>query len=1096
MQKNRNLESEQSFQVKLTGQNQRSYLDVALKVDSTVLSLDNEEQVSSQIHNSTLANKQQKSRVLNKSQNKHSICNQLSENQYYQNEKRNSLEQSLDCEQYNKTMNLNHENLINEQSILTKQSQSNNILLKADQKLDIKSIIEKIKPLFLNFINKYTLFGRQKHLADQSRKLIDDFSDKFNYQKQINNNSILFFIVKQTKKVLIIFEQLFIKILEKVPLFNPENKLRIFINGLIVLYNCFFLMTISFTLFFYADFGEYHNLFNYIAIVAWIFEMLLQMNTATYHDGDFITDRKAIFRIYLKEYFIFEIFPLIFEGKSSENAAINILLHLPLLLKLKGMSIILVKLEFLILQHLRKPYIIQIFKQLLSILLLIHLMACSYAFFGYFEKDYLKIPYNWIDQSKLQQISNDWWSTYFEAQLWAFYTMSNSYSSSIFSEYEYAFTSFWMLISSVLFAYNITTLGNILQDINSAQENYKKDLNLLNRYMKRKKIDIELQREMNSYFVRQYEQDSSTQFEAEKEALKKLNINMRNKLIAESNKHILKQFSFFNIFSQQTLQNIYQIMEEKIYSEGEVIQTFDQNTTDHFLYLILKGSGNAIQILSGIDLFNYFFIVQVIQTSSESSLTDSLQQFQKKTVNSGGLKNESKFLELKNSKVICNLKEGNMFGECEFFSKAVLPYFVQTCQKVFVIKISSNKFQEVVKYNKNDYQKFMELQSRIQFNNEINLINSMCLICKGKDHQFLNCHQSHLFVSNSFIIPKFNFSAFQERKFYNRLKKKFQRYIIEIVSKQFDSNIEEEDEEESQSSMSAAKKDEETSIFKLPSQQVASQNSCNYKLSKEEAKSELSSSTDSKLDNQYFDRMQEDILNQIKYVIENLNCKRRSIRQNISSKKQKKKNDSHKEVSMQSYDKFDQPLKNEKPQSNCLDDKNSNNNSQNNLGDLFPTQKLIYQIPQSQNQIQQNKSSNQIPSLQKIGRSIQFINQPQKQESIQELDKLKNLQETQIKNDQIQNSIAKANSLIPQKSNLQQIKQALIMYRNQESINQNNLIEEYLHTKQWNGSVTYWNFDKLHNFIYYYPQYNFKNVIKNPLKNREKWKTTILLKKK
>ncbi|EAS07084.2 cyclic nucleotide-binding domain protein (macronuclear) [Tetrahymena thermophila SB210] len=838
-------------------------------------------------------------------------------------------------------------------------------------------------------------------------------------------------------------------------------------------------MTISLTIFFQAEFGEYHNLFNYIAIVAWVSEMLLQMNTATYHDGDFITDRKIIFRIYLKEYFLFEILPLIFEGKSSKNEAINILLHLPLLLKLKGMSIILIKLEFLILQHLRKPYIIQICKQLLSILLLIHLMACSYSLFGQFEKQYLHIPYNWIDQSKLQQSSSDWWSKYFEAQLWAFYTMSNSYSSSIFSEYEYAFTSFWMLISSVLFAYNIATIGNILQDINSAQENYKKDLNLLNRYMKRKKIDIELQREMNSYFVKQYEQDSSMQFEAEKEALKKLNINMRNKLIVESNKHILKQFSFFNIFSQQTLQNIYQIMEEKIYSEGEVIQTFEQNTTDHFLYLILKGS------------------VQVIQTSSESSLTDSLMQYEKKVVNSRGQNDESKFLKLKNSKVVCKLKEGNMFGECEFFSNAALPYFIQTCQKVFVIKISSNKFYEVVKKDKNDYQKFMELKSRISFNNQINLINSMCLICKGKDHQFINCNQTHLFVSHSFIIPKYSYSAIQERKYYDRSKKKYQRCIIEIISKQFDSNIEEEEENEYESSASVVKKDDETSIYKIPSQQPPSQNSCQYKHSKEEINSEQSSPTDSKLDNQLIEKVQEDILNQIKFVMANLrsNNKRRA-HQNVIHNTQQKNDDSCQDIKLQSNEKFDLPIKNEKRSSYYLDDKHQFTSSQNNLGDLFPTQRIVHQIPNSQIQTNNNKSSNFIPSLQMIGRSIQIINQPQKQESILEIDRLKNFQESQVKNEQIQNSLIKTNSLGPQKSNIQQqIRQALGMYRNQESINQNNLIEEYLLTKQWNGSATYWNFDKLHNFIYFYPQHNFQNVLKCPKKTIEK-RLTIMIKKK
>lgn len=73
------------------------------------------------------------------------------------------------------------------------------------------------------------------------------------------------------------------------------------------------------------------------------------MNTACYHDNHFVTDRAVIMKIYLKEYLFFEILPLLFEGKKSSHPAINILLHLPLLLKIKGMSIIIEKLEFYIL---------------------------------------------------------------------------------------------------------------------------------------------------------------------------------------------------------------------------------------------------------------------------------------------------------------------------------------------------------------------------------------------------------------------------------------------------------------------------------------------------------------------------------------------------------------------------------------------------------------------------------------------------------------------------------------------------------------------------------------------------------------------------
>lgn len=78
--------------------------------------------------------------------------------------------------------------------------------------------------------------------------------------------------------------------------------------------------------------------------------MLVQMNTSMYHDNHFTKDRKVIMKIYLKEYFFFEILPLIFDTRTSEYLGVYILLKLPLLLKIKGISIILKNLEFYILQ--------------------------------------------------------------------------------------------------------------------------------------------------------------------------------------------------------------------------------------------------------------------------------------------------------------------------------------------------------------------------------------------------------------------------------------------------------------------------------------------------------------------------------------------------------------------------------------------------------------------------------------------------------------------------------------------------------------------------------------------------------------------------
>jgi len=96
------------------------------------------------------------------------------------------------------------------------------------------------------------------------------------------------------------------------------------------------------------------------------------MNTCLYHENNYITDRKEIIRLYFQEYILFEILPLIFEGRESTNVWLNILLHLPMLLKLKGMSIILKKLEFYVLQILKQHYFLQLLKLIMFIFLIAH----------------------------------------------------------------------------------------------------------------------------------------------------------------------------------------------------------------------------------------------------------------------------------------------------------------------------------------------------------------------------------------------------------------------------------------------------------------------------------------------------------------------------------------------------------------------------------------------------------------------------------------------------------------------------------------------------------------------------------------------------
>lgn len=171
--------------------------------------------------------------------------------------------------------------------------------------------------------------------------------------------------------------------------------LKLALNTLIVAYNCFYLFVISVELFFSAHFASQSLLHN-IAMVAWVTEMLLQMNTATYHNNVFTKDRKVILKIYAEEYLLFEILPLLFEGRTSDNVCLNIIFHLPLLLKIKGIMIIVKKIEFYALQVLDKHYLLFLFQLCAKVLVFGHVIACTRILLTQFEVHILDIQETWM----------------------------------------------------------------------------------------------------------------------------------------------------------------------------------------------------------------------------------------------------------------------------------------------------------------------------------------------------------------------------------------------------------------------------------------------------------------------------------------------------------------------------------------------------------------------------------------------------------------------------------------------------------------------------------------------------------------------------
>ncbi|KAL4455469.1 hypothetical protein ABPG74_012621 [Tetrahymena malaccensis] len=1113
------LLSEQKLRVKLEGTDHQSIVDVSKKIDSNIIFDETLDQCQDQLKfnidetsfrvgidpfnqsqdASSFAGLQNDFANIKRSKTSKSNKRAISKDITYQ------LDQDVENSQYVKNTAQSYSSKQNRRMVVsgkrlsakskiqlskTQQNTQNNSFISARGSTKNKfsglntidkiiRIITVIKPQLLKYFDNYTMCGRYRLFNTNCRLLVNDKVDftLLNTQKKV---LCIKKVIYNIYSLLQAIEDSFFFILSKLPLFNPENMLRIIISSIIVCYNCFYLLLVSFNVFFQAEFEDLMHIFNYIAIGAWVSEMLIQMNTSTYYEGEFVTDRKIIFKIYVKDYFFFEILPLIFEGKTSQNQALNIVYKLPLLLKLKGMSIVLIKLEFLILQHLKKHYILQISKLLLQILLLTHLMACSYVALAEFENNILGIQTTWLDKSQIMVDEYKWWSAYIEAQLWAFHTMGNSYSISVFTQQEYAFTSFWMLISCVLYAYLVNALGTILSNINSNSENYKKDLNILNRYMQRKKIDLELQRIMNIHLQNQYEQQLQVQFELEKETLNKLSHHMRNKLFTESNKHIIQQLHFLRQFSQQTLSAVYQIMQEESYTEGLAIPTFDEATLDTYLYLIVQGSGNIFPL--NINQIKYFMkfninklvdIIQLFQYNEEES--DFIQEYQFDE------KKKSHDNQVRGQKVVKRLTVGQSFGEYDFFVNTQLPYKVQSCKQTIVIKISQQQFIQIISNNKQDYQKFMEMKHKIQLNNDMNSINNCCIICNAKNHNFIDCQQTHFPKHPQFIIFKHNYFPSQQRdqNYQRKLCKNSRCLLINQNSQKQSIACLDEDQE----SFQEYYKDEESSKIKLHKSQAPSislhkkdsnavsalnvQEQINTDSSQKELEpqkvntNEMSGVKNNQIGNN---------IPQLTPIIVN-NSSNSNIQSNNISTNNKRSSARTSIVIRRLSNNVNIEIKDSNDSQHLRYDDNEKQCKQNSFNNIEQTYQGVYH-----NFNRQHSSKSQVPQ--------NFNNHRQSASNTHPL----NFDIKNIDNDP--NNLHYQNELYQKANELNAINLKSInlqvnsknQYQNQvsfQNISQRYGFENTFYKAQWDTTILYWLFDQKCEFLYFFPRSNSKHVLKN-----------------
>lgn len=91
-----------------------------------------------------------------------------------------------------------------------------------------------------------------------------------------------------------------------------------------------------------------------------------------------------------------------------------------------------------------------------------------------------------------------------------------------------------------MFAYSFNLIGIIVQDMNKRNKEFKKDICLVNYYMEKMNINMDLKYQVRKYLEYQHNSNEDLSLENETYILSKLSQTLKDKIIIDANSQILK----------------------------------------------------------------------------------------------------------------------------------------------------------------------------------------------------------------------------------------------------------------------------------------------------------------------------------------------------------------------------------------------------------------------------------------------------------------------------------------------------------------------------------------------------------------------------
>ncbi|KAL4482814.1 hypothetical protein ABPG72_022374 [Tetrahymena utriculariae] len=394
----------------------------------------------------------------------------------------------------------------------------------------------------------------------------------------------------------------------------------------------------------------------------------------------------------------------------------------------------------------RKYYIVQIINLIIKLFMVGHFIACLWQLIGTIDAKYFDNVNSWL------VVTHDfnegiWWKVYVQAFSWAFTLMAtgSNVASSILELY---FLSIMMPFTTIVFGYMINTIGIILSEIDMQEEFRRKDINIINKYMDRKQISQDLQARVNLDLEYFYQKNFKKMQEEEEGVLNKISDQLYRSLQYEYNMGIFKKMkNLYDNFSYQSLTQLCYKAQEITFSPNQTIFVENQISDSCLMYII----SGQVQITQ-----------QVLVKMSEDK-QESPSQIKEQEPDKIHQENYTQ-------RILGYLKEGQTFGDLNFFTGFARSATIKSSAFTRILKIPRDQFIEIIQNNTKDLERYCEIRDQISLYSNYADLKFFCSICQKNDHLNNFCPLAHFDKKNPYIYARISFSDVQQRdpKFYRK----------------------------------------------------------------------------------------------------------------------------------------------------------------------------------------------------------------------------------------------------------------------------------------------------------------------------------------